>query len=401
MSTAAVGCVLDCRALNQCMDPATVQALHQQYQSLDLNSPNESCLPPGTKSKCRYVNVLPNPESRVPLSKLPSDDSPAGTSTFINANFVAGYNGKPRKYIASQGPLPHTVPDFWRMVWEHGVEVIVMTTGCVEGGRVKCHRYWPESDQGSVMRMPPEVGLNITVVSEERPVEEYMVTVMTIEDAKSGEKREIRHFWYLGWPDHGAPQESMGVVKFLSAVNEYSYRSDKPVIVHCSAGIGRTGTFMAIDLGMQELQSEWRVTDIVSIVQKMREDRGGTVQTFVQYRFIHMALRDYITPGHPSSMFGANKPRVVTLTTGAKYGYWGYHIRGSHPVFILSVDKGGLAEAEGVMEGDFILEVNGRDTSKSSHDEVVQLMRQGGPTVTMKLISKAPSTFWNPAKEEK
>ena len=143
-----------------------------------------------------------------------------------------------------------------------------------------------------------------------------------------------------------------------------------PILVHCSAGIGRTGTFMAIDIGMQELQSEWRVTDIKGNVEKMRKERGGSVQTPIQYKFIHQALEEYCKPGQKHSMFGTNKPRSVVLQTSNQYPYLGFTARGSHPAFVVSVDVGGLAELQGVRAGDHILEINGINAMQLSHKQV-------------------------------
>merc|ERR1712070_567527 len=139
---------------------------------------------------------------------------------------------------------------------------------------------------------------------------------------------------------------------------------------------------------MGELQSEWRVTDIKGNVTKMREDRGGSVQTAIQYRFIHQALEEYVTPGPPHSMFGDNQPRMCTLETSAQYPYLGFTARGSQPAFVVSVDKGGLAERQGVLPGDHILQINGVDCMRKSHKQTVELIRNAGEKLEMKLLSK-------------
>merc|ERR1719183_2112236 len=156
---------------------------------------------------------------------------------------------------------------------------------------------------------------------------------MKLTDLGVNQSREIKHFWYTGWPDHGVPDTAGPVIEFLRAVRGATSGSASPILVHCSAGIGRTGTFMSIDIGMQELQSEWRVTDIKGNVTKMRQERGGSVQTAVQYKFIHQALEEYSrVKGMPHSMFGSNQAREVVLQT-SEFPYLGFTARGSHPIF--------------------------------------------------------------------
>jgi len=329
------------------------------------------------------VNVLPNEATRVRL-EIQADETgaPDKTSEFINANFVSGYHTA-KRYIAAQGPLPNTMDDFWRMLWEQQIECIVMTTGLIEGNRRKCHRYWPEDDEPQV-----QYG-NMTVeLVDSEDCGEWVKSVMKLTNREVGKSLQINHFWYTGWPDHGVPETAGPVIEFLRAVRKATGGSPAPILVHCSAGIGRTGTFMSIDIGMQELQSEWRVTDIKGNVTKMRQERGGSVQTAVQYKFIHQALEEYVTPGEPHSMFGSNKPREVVLETSDQYPYLGFTARGSHPAFVTLVDAGGLAEVKGVKQGDHILEVNGVNSMRLSHKQTVEAIRKAGSRVVLKLLSK-------------
>lgn len=370
---------LDPDKLKAILSPEKREELQHEYNEIPSYMPSLSDMPPGTKAKNRYVNVLPNEKTRVPVSKVPDDD----VSDFINANYVSGFQ-KPKRYIAAQGPLPNTFFDFWRMLWEQGVECIVMTTGLTEGGRKKCHRYWPESPGD-----PFEFGwFKITVV-DAVDFGDWITTTMTLENNKAGQSRTIQHFWYTGWPDHGVPETAAPVIRFLRAVRKASVDKPAPILVHCSAGIGRTGTFMAIDVGMQMLQGDWRVCDIKGTVKNMRRERGGSVQTAVQYRFIHQALLEYVTPHiGDHSMFGDAKTREITLTKSAKYKYFGFTCRGSKPVFFNVVDQGGLAESQGLRAGDHILKINGVDTIRMTHKQVVELIVKSGESVQLSVISK-------------
>lgn len=370
---------LDPDKLKAILSPEKREELQHEYNDIPSYMPSLSDMPPGTKSKNRYVNVLPNHRTRVPLSKVPDDDA----SDFINANFVSGYQA-PNRYIACQGPLPNTMFDFWRMLWEQNVECIVMTTGLTEGGRKKCHRYWPDDGEE-----PYQFGWCKISVKEAVNFGDWTTTTMTLSNTNNNESRTITHFWYRGWPDHGVPNTAAPVIRFLRAVRKSTESSAAPIVVHCSAGIGRTGTFMSIDIGMQMLQCEWRVCDIKGTVKNMRRERGGSVQTAVQYRFIHQALLEYVTPGvGDHSMFGDNETKEITLTKSQKFKYFGFTCRGSKPVFFNAVDAGGLAESQGIRPGDHILKVNGTECSRMTHKQVVELLIKAEDSVNLVVISK-------------
>lgn len=373
--------IMDARGLNQILDAETMDDLIGEYDSIPKHSAKLSEFDPLTKSKNRYVNVLPNPPTMVSLEKIGNDNA----TTYINANWVSGFGNKKRRFIATQGPIASTIEDFWRMVWEKSVEVLVMTTGLMEGGRVKCNRYWPREDQGEV-----EHGNFKITLTDSVDCGDHIQATMDVTNKKVKETRRIKHFWFTGWPDHGVPTSSASVIEFLRAVRQTTSRSEAPIVVHCSAGIGRTGTFMAIDIGMQELQNEWRVTDIHRIVTNMREERGGSVQTFVQYKFIYQALRDYVTPGLAHSMFGSNLPRTIQLTKTRENPYFGFTLRGSYPPFFVEVEAGSLTALKGGKIGDHVVKVNENDTSQQTHKEVVKQIQQSGDSLTLTLISKTP-----------
>lgn len=236
----------------------------------------------------RYRDVLPNGHSRVKLQQI----GPDALTTYINANHLRSWDGKADWYIAAQGPKPETIVDFWRMVWERNSEAVVMTTGITEGGRVKCAQYWPNE----VSDAPHDYkDFKVQTISKKR-VGQYIISELdlTYSDPKSTpQTRRIAHFWYDSWPDHGAPKATKPVTDMLTAVKARSAGgSAHPWVVHCSAGIGRTGTFIGVDMGMQQINTTG-TTSVKDLIAAMRADRGGTVQTAVQAAFVKTALDKY------------------------------------------------------------------------------------------------------------
>uniref|UniRef100_A0A8W8J4S9 protein-tyrosine-phosphatase n=1 Tax=Magallana gigas TaxID=29159 RepID=A0A8W8J4S9_MAGGI len=234
--------------------------------------------------KNRYTNILSYDHSRVKL--LPTEDDEG--SDYINANYMPGYSS-PREYIATQGPLPFTRDDFWRMVWEQNVSIIVMLTQLVERGRRKCDIYWPET-----AREPVYYGDLVVELESESTLPDYVLRVMSI---KLGDTRKtVKQFAYLAWPDMGIPETSEAMLKFAKEVRSHlppPATSKGPMVVHCSAGVGRTGTFIAVDYLMQHVRTS-DVIDIYSYVMKMRNNRPNMVQTEDQYVFIHDCIKDYV-----------------------------------------------------------------------------------------------------------
>ncbi|XP_032379279.1 receptor-type tyrosine-protein phosphatase eta [Etheostoma spectabile] len=234
------------------------------------------------KPKNRYNNVLPYDSSRVKLSIIhgnPYDD-------YINANYMPGYESR-KEYIAAQGPLPGTVSDFWRMIWEKNVLTLVMLTRCNEQGRVKCEQYW---DHGTKHYE------NITVTTtSEIPLEDWTIRDFHIKNVKTAETRSIRHFHFTAWPDHGVPQTTELLISFRHLVREHmdQYSRHSPTVVHCSAGVGRTGTFIAIDRLIFQIERE-NIVDVYGIVHDQRMHRPLMVQTEDQYVFLNQCAMDII-----------------------------------------------------------------------------------------------------------
>ncbi|XP_066447736.1 receptor-type tyrosine-protein phosphatase R isoform X2 [Eleutherodactylus coqui] len=255
--------------------------LHTEFMEIPMNfmDPKEISIPShGTKN--RYKTILPNPVSRVYLKpKNPKD----ALSTYINANYIRGYGGKERKFIATQGPMINTVNDFWQMVWQEDVPVIVMITKLKEKNE-KCVLYWPEK-----RGIYGNVEVLVNSVSEH---EYYTIRSLTLK--QGSQSRIVKHYWYTSWPDHKTPDSAQPLLQLMLDVEEDSatFTGRGPVVVHCSAGIGRTGCFIATSIGCCQLREEG-VADILSIVCQLRMDRGGMVQTSEQYQFVHHALSLY------------------------------------------------------------------------------------------------------------
>ncbi|XP_021511826.1 receptor-type tyrosine-protein phosphatase beta isoform X1 [Meriones unguiculatus] len=262
--------------------------LSKEYEDLKDVGRSQSCdiaLLPENRGKNRYNNILPYDASRVKLSNV--DDDPC--SDYINASYIPGNNFR-REYIATQGPLPGTKDDFWKMAWEQNVHNIVMVTQCVEKGRVKCDHYWP-ADQD-----PLYYGDLILQMVSESVLPEWTIREFKIcSEEQLDAHRLIRHFHYTVWPDHGVPETTQSLIQFVRTVRDYINRSQGagPTVVHCSAGVGRTGTFVALDRILQQLDSKDAV-DIYGAVHDLRLHRVHMVQTECQYIYLHQCVRDVL-----------------------------------------------------------------------------------------------------------
>ncbi|CAF0844199.1 unnamed protein product [Adineta ricciae] len=235
--------------------------------------------------KSRYRDVLPGELTRVKLQ--PDGDD---KHDFINANYVSGYNNQEKAYIFTQGPLQNTVKDFWRMVWQENISIIVMTTNIRESGMMKCYPYWPMEASESYTS-----GLYHIQNEKSEKYDSFVITTLLLKKKNHSEIRTIYHAHYIKWPDHGIPSGTKDALLFLEKVEHYKQltKTTAPILLHCSAGIGRTGTFCAIDIGIKRYLEE-KLIDIPSTVVRMRHERAGSVQTEDQYLFAHLALMDFI-----------------------------------------------------------------------------------------------------------
>ncbi|XP_013861930.1 tyrosine-protein phosphatase non-receptor type 13 isoform X2 [Austrofundulus limnaeus] len=250
----------------------------QEFENLQNLQPLDDCLIGQTKEnkkKNRYKNIIPFDTTRVMLGK---------DRGYINANFISmPVKDENFLYIACQGPLPTTLGDFWQMVWEQKSDVIAMMTQEVEGGKVKCQRYWPDTPQTAEM---VDTRLQITVVKDQH-LEHFIIRLIEVKDVQTNESRLVTHLNYTGWPDHGTPSQPEHLLTFISFMR-HIHRSG-PIITHCSAGIGRSGALICLDvvLGLISKDVDFDISDIV---RNMRLQRHGMIQTEEQYIFCYQVI---------------------------------------------------------------------------------------------------------------
>ncbi|KAM9342994.1 receptor-type tyrosine-protein phosphatase V-like isoform 2-T4 [Pholidichthys leucotaenia] len=239
------------------------------------------------RDKNRYPYILPYDHCRVRLS-IQNSYPP---SDYINANFVPG-GGSERDFICTQGPLPHTVADFWRMVWEQNVRMIVMVTALQYKDIVLCENYWPLKP-GTVYHGLLQV---TTVTSKQGP--DYFITTINLRQRDSPTDRIITHYYYPSWPDQGVPKNPTSLCAFTELVRQHLEAVPRlgPAVVHCSAGIGRSGTFVAL-LWLMQLCVRGIRPNIRAAVQDLRLHRMRMVQTLEQYVFVHQCLFYWLNGG--------------------------------------------------------------------------------------------------------
>ncbi|KAK3775926.1 hypothetical protein RRG08_017216 [Elysia crispata] len=253
----------------------------------DLKSSSDEAKREENRVKNRYVNILPYDQSRVKLSIHPDEPE---TMDFINANYIPGFNSV-REYIATQGPMYCTIPDFWRMMWEQNSRIIVMLSDLQEAGKRKVDLYWPEN-----LNEPINYGNIVVEMTNFSQLRKYTIRnfIMSLGDNKP---RKVTHFFLAGWMDFSANLKYSDVLEFAKLVRQEATPANSgPITVHCSAGVGRTGTFIALDYFMQHLDRHGLdgEIDIFSYVMRMRYNRPSMVQAETQYIFIYDALEEVI-----------------------------------------------------------------------------------------------------------
>ncbi|KAL1771234.1 tyrosine-protein phosphatase non-receptor type 18 isoform X1 [Sigmodon hispidus] len=231
----------------------------------------------GNTKKNRYKDIVPYDETRVTLSLLQEE----GHGDYINANFIRGTDGS-QAYIATQGPLPHTLLDFWRLVWEFGVKVILMACQETENGRKKCERYWAQEQK------PLQTGPFCITLTKETPVNAD-ITLRTLEVTFQKESRSVHQLQYMSWPDHGVPSNPDHILTMVEEAHRLKGADPRPLCVHCSAGCGRTGVLCAVDYVRQLLLTQTIPPNfsLYNVVLEMRKQRPAAVQTEEQYRFLY------------------------------------------------------------------------------------------------------------------
>uniref|UniRef100_A0A3B4UZF0 Tyrosine-protein phosphatase non-receptor type 13 n=1 Tax=Seriola dumerili TaxID=41447 RepID=A0A3B4UZF0_SERDU len=250
----------------------------QEFENLQNLQPLDDCLIGQTKEnkkKNRYKNIVPFDTTRVMLGK---------DGGYINANFInMPVKDENFMYIACQGPLPTTLGDFWQMVWEQKSNVIAMMTQEVEGGKVKCQRYWPDTPRTAEM---VDDRLQIMLIKDQY-LDNFVIRLIEVKDVQTNEIQRVTHLNYTGWPDHGTPSQPEQLLTFISYMRHI--HQSGPIITHCSAGIGRSGTLICIDvvLGLISKDADFDISDVV---RNMRLQRQGMVQTEDQYIFCYQVI---------------------------------------------------------------------------------------------------------------
>uniref|UniRef100_A0A672PKG6 protein-tyrosine-phosphatase n=1 Tax=Sinocyclocheilus grahami TaxID=75366 RepID=A0A672PKG6_SINGR len=265
----------------------------EEYESFfeGQSAPWDSAKKDENRMKNRYGNIIAYDHSRVRLQNLDGEQN----SDYINANYVDSV-----VCFLSAGPMQETAIDFWRMVWQENTATIVMVTNLVEVGRVKCCKYWP--DDTEIYR-----DIKVTLI-ETQLLSEYVIRTFAVEKRGAHEIREISQFHFTGWPDHGVPYHATGLLGFVRRVKAKSPPNAGPIAVHCSAGAGRTGCFIVIDI-MLDMAEREGVVDIYNCVRELRSRRVNMVQTEEQYVFIHDAILEACLCG--DTTIPANQLRSV------------------------------------------------------------------------------------------
>ncbi|XP_025411109.1 receptor-type tyrosine-protein phosphatase N2 isoform X2 [Sipha flava] len=239
---------------------------------------------PENAKKNRYINALPYDHARVVINEYANMNN----SDYINASTITDHDPRNPAYIATQGPLPDTSADFWQMVWEQGCVVIVMLTRLVENDVVLCHRYWPE--EGSELYHIYEVHL----VSEHIWCDDYLVRSFYLKNLKTGETRTVTQFHFLTWPDGGVPNTTKALLEFRRKVNKSFRGRSCPIVVHCSDGVSRTGSYCLLDMVLNRMAKGAKEIDIAATLEHIRDQRSGAVATKAQFQMVLAAVAEEV-----------------------------------------------------------------------------------------------------------
>ncbi|XP_053814215.1 tyrosine-protein phosphatase non-receptor type 1 isoform X1 [Vidua chalybeata] len=261
---------------------ASWPAIYQDIRHEASDFPCKVAKHPRNKNRNRYRDVSPFDHSRIKLNQ--------GDNDYINASLIKMEEAQ-RSYILTQGPLPNTCGHFWEMVWEQKSRGVVMLNRVMEKGSVKCAQYWPRKEEKEMFF--EDTNLKLTLISEDIK-SYYTVRQLELENLATQETREILHFHYTTWPDFGVPESPASFLNFLFKVRESGSLSPGhgPVVVHCSAGIGRSGTFCLVDtcLLLMDKRKDPSSVDVKQVLLEMRKYRMGLIQTADQLRFSYLAV---------------------------------------------------------------------------------------------------------------
>ncbi|XP_034007590.1 tyrosine-protein phosphatase non-receptor type 1-like [Trematomus bernacchii] len=268
----------ECREIDE---TGSWSAVYQEIRQQSCELPCKVAKLPENKNRNRYRDVSPFDHSRICLQ--------FGTNNYINASLIPVEEAQ-RNYILTQGPLPNTCGSFWEMVWEQRSRGVVMLNRVVEKGSIKCAQYWPQREERDAVF--EDTNFKLTFVSEDVK-SYYTVRQLELENLSTAETREILHFHYTTWPDFGVPESPASFLNFLFKVRESGcLTSEGPVVVHCSAGIGRSGTFCLVDscLLLMSARKDPSSVRIREVLLEMRRYRMGLIQTADQLRFSYLAV---------------------------------------------------------------------------------------------------------------
>ncbi|XP_019856082.1 PREDICTED: receptor-type tyrosine-protein phosphatase kappa-like [Amphimedon queenslandica] len=290
------------------LDKNKQEIFNEIFEFINSTSPDYACIASLAaheydQTKNRYRDVGAFDHTRVTLQEIPG----VPHSHYINANFIKGYHDD-KLYIATQGPKEETTDDFWRMVWEQRTVTIVMLTNLMESYKSKCHQYWPSSGQCCYGDIAVRVDRNIELPH-------YTIRGFKVfnERDTTEKERTVLQFHYTAWPDRNVPAQASHVLDFLRAINSANDKEEYgPIVVHCSAGVGRTGTIIALDIALEQLKLENKV-DIKGIVTFLRKQRKQMVQALCQYIFIHNAILEDIVYGDTAVTIDEFKDRCMKL----------------------------------------------------------------------------------------
>lgn len=267
--------------------------------------------------KNRYSNVMPLDETRVMLN---------GPEDYINANYVSGEREK--EYILTQAPKPETIPDFWRMVAQEKIPVVVMLTKLVENGKIKAHRYWPKINEPLFFEQ-----FNISLI-EKLKQESFTTRILELEHCQENVKRQVVQIHYKKWPDSGVPENTQGLHQIFALMEETSNRlketSNGPITIHCSAGIGRAGTLVAAINAIKK-QRHGEEIKIPDIVMKLRSERAGAVQTSDQYRLIYRLVEEDKIPKDENQMVTQQHSEGIEVTLVQENPIYDFESYGTRP----------------------------------------------------------------------